>query len=65
MDIPYKTTTKLVVIDEAQDYTLLQYKIIKKLSFFCHVFHDFIITLLENKAVFLSKKLAQWGVSLL
>ena len=27
--IPYKVYTKLVVIDEAQDYTLLQYKIIK------------------------------------
>lgn len=31
MDIPYRVSTKLVVIDEAQDYTLLQYKIIKKL----------------------------------
>ncbi|MBQ3021372.1 MAG: AAA family ATPase [Bacilli bacterium] len=31
MDIPYKVSTKLVVIDEAQDYTLIQYKIIKKL----------------------------------
>jgi len=31
MDIPYKVSTKLVVIDEAQDYTLLQYKIIKML----------------------------------
>ena len=30
-EIPYKVSTKLVVIDEAQDYTLLQYKIIKKL----------------------------------
>jgi len=30
-DIPYKVSTKLVVIDEAQDYTLLQYKIIKTL----------------------------------
>ena len=32
-----------------------RYKIIKKLSFFCHIFHDFIITLLENKAVFCPK----------
>ena len=31
MDIPYKVSTKLVVIDEAQDYTILQYKIIKML----------------------------------
>jgi len=31
MDIPYKVSTKLVVIDEAQDYTMLQYKIIKML----------------------------------
>lgn len=31
MDIPYRTSTKLVVVDEAQDYTLLQYKIIKRL----------------------------------
>lgn len=30
-DIPYKVSTKLVVIDEAQDYTYLQYKIIKTL----------------------------------
>lgn len=30
-DIPYKVRTKLVVIDEAQDYTYLQYKIIKTL----------------------------------
>ena len=30
-EIPYKVSTKLVVIDEAQDYTLLQYKIIKTL----------------------------------
>ena len=30
-EIPYKVSTKLVVIDEAQDYTLLQYKIIRKL----------------------------------
>ena len=30
-DIPYKVSTKLVVIDEAQDYTYLQYKIIKKI----------------------------------
>lgn len=29
--IPYRVSTKLVVIDEAQDYTLLQYKIIKLL----------------------------------
>ena len=29
--IPYKVSTKLVVIDEAQDYTLLQYKIIKSI----------------------------------
>ena len=29
--VPYKVSTKLVVIDEAQDYTLLQYKIINKL----------------------------------
>lgn len=29
--IPYSVSTKLVVIDEAQDYTLLQYKIIKLL----------------------------------
>ena len=29
--IPYKVETKLVVIDEAQDYTLLQYKIIKSI----------------------------------
>ncbi len=29
--IPYKVYTKLVVIDEAQDYTLLQYKIIKRI----------------------------------
>ena len=28
-NIPYRVSTKLVVIDEAQDYTLLQYKIIK------------------------------------
>jgi len=31
MDIPYKVSTKLVVIDESQDYTMLQYKIIKML----------------------------------
>lgn len=30
-NIPYRVSTKLVVIDEAQDYTLLQYKIIKLL----------------------------------
>ena len=30
-DIPYKVSTKLVVIDEAQDYTYLQYKIIRTL----------------------------------
>ena len=30
-DIPYKVSTKLVVIDEAQDYTFLQYKIIRTL----------------------------------
>ena len=30
-EVPYKVSTKLVVIDEAQDYTLLQYKIIKML----------------------------------
>ena len=30
-EIPYKVSTKLVVIDEAQDYTYLQYKIIKKI----------------------------------
>ena len=30
-DIPYKVSTKLVVIDESQDYTYLQYKIIKTL----------------------------------
>lgn len=29
--IPYKVSTKLVVIDEAQDYTILQYKIIKSI----------------------------------
>ena len=29
--IPYKVYTKLIVIDEAQDYTLLQYKIIKQI----------------------------------
>ena len=29
--IPYKVYTKLIVIDEAQDYTLLQYKIIKSI----------------------------------
>lgn len=30
-EIPYKVYTKLVVIDEAQDYTYLQYKIIKSI----------------------------------
>ena len=30
-NIPYRVSTKLVVIDEAQDYTLLQYEIIKLL----------------------------------
>jgi len=36
MDIPYKVSTKLVVIDEAQDYTVLQYKIIKMLFRNCN-----------------------------
>ena len=29
VSIPYKVSTKLIVVDEAQDYTYLQYKIIK------------------------------------